>query len=343
MTSAAANKYFLVADTRERSIIPFLTDVEYDIKQISYGDYLIMTRGPYSNTVAACFERKTWADFAASLKDGRHGNFDKLRQLRASTGCDLYLIVEGSAFPAPSTKFGGIEHYKIQAAITHLMVIDKIQIIHSENQQNTAARLTEIIGVYNKIPVQTKEQQICYHTDQIRRICTETPPAICDVHAAGETFEIATELTTPVVKANSAIAIDMWATLGGISHITAKALIMKLSIHDVVTGKYSAAEIQSLKTLHGKKFSTSVYASLCAVICGSKPHIIKMLAEIPQITEQSAASLVSKFDDIKALFNASVDELSAIVIDQKTRKIKFGAARAAKLYELIRYCELPAP
>ena len=99
----ALSSVYLIADQRERAVIPFLDDAlqahAYVVKTINSGDYLVCTRGPGGPRVLAVIERKSLEDYAASFKDGRHANMEKLYALRSRSGCQVFLILEGPAFP----------------------------------------------------------------------------------------------------------------------------------------------------------------------------------------------------------------------------------------------------
>ena len=151
-TTSTANHY-LVADARERAVVPFLESALAGRlvagRQVNTGDYLICRRSATSE-ICACVERKTLADFAASFKDGRHANVEKMRRLRASTGCQLYFIIEGPAFPSPARRFARIPYASILSAITNLMVRDSIMIIQTENEAHTAKRLADLVNSFDK-------------------------------------------------------------------------------------------------------------------------------------------------------------------------------------------------
>src|SRR5580658_8414013 len=106
---------YLVCDTREKEVTPFISDVlrpcEAVIKQITIGDYMILRKNKTARDpdVLAVLERKTWKDFAHSLCDGRYGNLAKLLDLRAHTGCLIFFIIEGTpAFPDPCSKISRV-------------------------------------------------------------------------------------------------------------------------------------------------------------------------------------------------------------------------------------------
>lgn len=145
--------HYLIADARERAVTPFLTTLLSNRlvagKQVNTGDYLICETGNGGPRICACIERKSLTDFAASFKDGRHANVQKMRDLRDKTGCQLYFIIEGPAFPSPSRRFGHIPYGNILSAITNLMVRDSVMIIQTENEAHTAKRLSDLITAFD--------------------------------------------------------------------------------------------------------------------------------------------------------------------------------------------------
>ena len=94
---------FLVADSRERAVVPFLDDAlpahPYVVRQVTTGDFLVCrqppagARGAPPARVLACVERKTLDDFAASFKDARYENIRKMRSNTApATICNIRLL-----------------------------------------------------------------------------------------------------------------------------------------------------------------------------------------------------------------------------------------------------------
>ena len=126
-TSVRMTMTYLIADARERAVIPFIEtefkDYAYIVKQVTTADYLICRASgsgasgssgaveadrreegeaveaapaqAQGAVVLAAIERKSHEDFAASFKDGRHDNIKKLLALRGGTGCKLFYFVEG--------------------------------------------------------------------------------------------------------------------------------------------------------------------------------------------------------------------------------------------------------
>jgi len=96
----------------------------FALRRLDVGDYVI---GPVEGRIAV-FERKTAADFAASLKDGRADNFEKMIAYRKSAPereeCAevfLGLILEG-----PRDTGGGVPWDCVESKIYHLAIRDNI-------------------------------------------------------------------------------------------------------------------------------------------------------------------------------------------------------------------------
>ena len=152
------SKTYLIADARERAVIPFI-ETEFQehafvVRQVTTADYLICRqRGPGEEpAVLAAIERKTHEDFAASFKDGRHENIAKLRALRTATGCHLYYFIEGAAFPSPNRRFGRIPFSNILAAITKMMVRDGIFVVQTADAGHSAKRLADFLRAFDSEP-----------------------------------------------------------------------------------------------------------------------------------------------------------------------------------------------
>lgn len=139
----------LIADTRERAVIPFI-EVEHDIQQMPIGDYIIESD---DGIPLACFERKTLADYGASIRDGRkYENFDKMFGLRdASPHLQLYLILEGDFMPvSQEDKHGGIKYSSILSSATNLMVERGVFMIQTQDKKHTAIRLGQLLASFGK-------------------------------------------------------------------------------------------------------------------------------------------------------------------------------------------------
>ena len=143
----------LIIDDRERAIFPhikpeFDNHIHYEIKRIDIGDYALVDTN--SGAILSIFERKTLEDYSASLKDGRHGNKQKLIALREKTGCKIFYIIEGNPFLDPARLVGRTPYRHIESSIFHLMMRDNINVLYSRDTLHTTQLLCRfVISAYN--------------------------------------------------------------------------------------------------------------------------------------------------------------------------------------------------
>jgi ERCC4-type nuclease len=145
----------LTVDDRETKIIPHLMRLSLDknniilsVERITCGDYVVSWNG----YVIFIIERKTLADMAASIKDGRKNNTKNLFKVKEQFPlCKIIYLIEGAARPSSTKKIGGIQYKNLQAHMDHLIQRDGIFIIYSKNNEDTAARLIEFIRNYSTI------------------------------------------------------------------------------------------------------------------------------------------------------------------------------------------------
>lgn len=324
-----------MADTRESAVIPFLSEynVTVSVRQISTGDYAITC----DKKIIACFERKTLNDFAASFKDGRYANINKMRDMREECGCDLYFIVEGNPFPTDTTKFQGIPYSSISSAITNLMVRDKIQFIYTKDQSHTAKRLSEIVQSYEALHESKTDLQILSEKINLLQKMAASMAHVDEPATTAKSADSDEEdpLTKKIITPDFTIVNNMWTTLPGISNVTAKVISTNISLVDLVSG---SVDIDELKTAQGKKLLAKAKQSLVEVSRGDVTLISKMLAAIPSISLATIKLLLATYNnDAVAIINASVHELSEIKIQQSSRVVRFGEAKAEKIYNMVRF------
>lgn len=151
----------LLADNRERNLTRLMRPHEYEAIQMTTADYAIIWEEESADSVTSMtstdvstdnctdvvsnntdsvileiFERKTLADYAASFKDGRHANKEKLLNMRSVTGCNVYYIVEGPCL-APTDKIGGIKYSSIEASMFNMMSNLGIFVIRTDSAEDT--------------------------------------------------------------------------------------------------------------------------------------------------------------------------------------------------------------
>ena len=129
----------------------FCVDIQPpEYTQLDIADYVIVAQTENECKVLAIIERKTLEDYAASLKDGRIMNTEKLLKLREESGCQVYYLIEGNINTGYDTQICGIEYYKILANIRDAQIIHNINILNTSNKLHTARELKFLLERYTK-------------------------------------------------------------------------------------------------------------------------------------------------------------------------------------------------
>jgi len=143
----------IIVDDRERAVSPFFEDlsnshhINYSIKRLEVGDYAIC----YKGFIMIIIERKTWEDLAASFRDGRKENIQKLLELRERVGCNVVYLIEGDPLPRSDKKYGHIPVKYLRTHLDHIAFRDGIHMIYSKGPQTSAARIFELAQNYSTI------------------------------------------------------------------------------------------------------------------------------------------------------------------------------------------------
>lgn len=350
---------YLIADSRERAVIPFLEDAFKHhallVKQVTTADYLICRRGPAGSSAAvlAAIERKTLDDFAASFKDARYENVNKMRALREKTGCQLFFFVEGPAFPSPSRRFARIPYANILAAITKLMVRDGVFVVQTEDEAHTAKRLAELTHAFDSVgavaavapayfggaggAANAGVADVAADAGGVADVATEVA---ADVAAVDDyQFDVPAVLTDRTEPTECETAISMWMQLRGISVVLGKILTREFSVAELAAQLVPIDRISNLKTATGRKINKDALASLLAVRSGNLEQFAKVLAGIRNVTPDVARLILNSVGGVAALCAATVDRVAAIEIPQKNRTVRLGAARAKKVCHMLHWRE----
>ena len=150
----------LIIDDRERVVLHHLertlgTNPAYENKfhitrmRLDTGDYCIT----YNNVPVFLIERKTWNDMAASIKDGRKENVNKMLLFREQNpGTKLIYLIEGQIQPGRD-RVNGIAVKSINAHLDHLIQRDDIHIMYTKSITGTILRLFEFGNNYINVAV----------------------------------------------------------------------------------------------------------------------------------------------------------------------------------------------
>ncbi len=302
----------LVIDNRERAVIQHTAELGvHECRQLTVGDYAII----HGQLLMAVIERKTLEDYAASFKDGRHHNRQKMLDMREKYGCRVYYIIEGQPHPPPDKFFGGIQYSKIQSSIDHLQFRDGIYVIYTKDTLHTAKRLAQLV---ESITTLTPEDM-------------PTAPVPPDIIAGGEPI---VDLTAKQEKSPLDICRRQWACFRGITPDTADTYIKKWQLADIICQRVERQEISTTRHSTGRLISKSVVSSLSAV---DRPTECKLLASVPGISVKTAGLLLGTYT-LRQLIESPPEVLAAIEIGKR----KLGLARANALIDCFTFSQRPA-
>lgn len=299
-----ASQTYLVADTRERAVLPFFAlGAALVVRQINTGDYLICQAGGAAPVVRACIERKTLEDFAASFKDGRYANVGKMLALRAATGCRLFFFVEGPAFPSPSRRFARIPFANILAAITKLMVRDGVHVVQTADARHTAQRLTEFLHVFAGLPVQPGAAAPgAAQPDSMPPDLA--PPDLAPPGAAAPDL-VPASLTKLVAQTAAEAAAAAWARLNGVSVGLGWRLTREFSVAELAAGQVPEARLSGLRTATGRLAGRRARLSLRAVRDGCPDGAAKLVSGVRGVTPALARQALSEAGGLAGLCRAA--------------------------------------
>ena len=331
----------LIVDTRERAIIPFIEqEIEspthahtLQIEQINIGDYVICTQ----SKILMCIERKTYDDFADSLRDGRYKNKEKMIEYRERTGCKLLYIIEGPAFPSDERRFKRIPYKSILAAEDHMMIRDDISIIHVKDSAHTAKRIIDFMNSYedlmkrNELPADLTASAAA--TD-ISDVAGGTDGATAAIAATAATAAIAAinpddlkHLKTRTEKPISHCVQDCWASLPNVSQST--AIQIKWSVKDFIAN--ADVYIPLLKSPAGRDLHTKTKHILRTLNTPEMAH--RFISAVPGISAASG----KKITDAVSIVDMTAEILEQIDISATEKPRKLGPAKAAKIMEILEF------
>ena len=365
---------YLVVDSRERNVIPYidieLKNIKYIEKQINTGDYLICNTDLNNQpNILACIERKTLTDYAASFQDGRYTNIKKMIDLRNNTKCQLYFIIEGQPFPSPTKKYSRIPYSNILASITKLMIRDNIFIIQTLNEQHTAKRLADLTKMFhNVIDEKNKESKNISTTpnnsfnlsgnlsndklndelndelnDKSNDISNDKPNdksndksndkpndiSITGLVIGGVNENIPDIVLGRIPNDEIDICAKMWSKLNNVSIMMGYVLIGLFSFIDLINMEDTSG-LNQLKHSSGTAFNKKAIKTLMDF---NKNGNNVVLSGIDGININTIIDL----NNFKEICKMSIEDISNLKIQQKTRIIKFGIIKAEKIYRMIRY------
>lgn len=294
----------LKVDDRESHVIKFLRefkDLNIKVERITVGDYAII----YKGRIIAVIERKSLADLAASIKDGRMDNNAKLLSAQAQTGCRVIYLIEGAAFPKLTRKFGRIPFKALQGKIDGLQFRHNIRVIYTRDCDHTASRL--------------------------RGLCT-TFERYAKEGLFGEFKDVTAGNSLPnsILKANHVVALDslhitMSTKIKGMTRGKAGSIFQHYNIRELLTGQTDEKTLYNMVYPNGKmKFGprgAALHKHLKSLTDKEKCGVLSTINGITMSTAERILAEV-KFEDIVG----NVFAPGAIADIKKTETRRIGKA-----------------
>lgn len=275
-------------DDRERNIAQlFIHGVPVSTRRMNVGDYAVSVDG----VIVAVIERKTLADFAASLKDGRYANVSKMRELRDKFGVAQVFFVEGKPPKDPSSNVPGgrIPYRVIEAAMDHLAVRDNITTIITKDTNDFAHRLSRF----------AKNMATLYRGGDVRGAADE------------DVFGLTPKLT------DDDITLGIWCAFKGIGAINATPIGRTYTVADVVRGRVPQEYLDGL--------SKKVRSSLTSITHHTQ---VTLLESVPGVNRAIANDLLRE-RNLATILSYSVGALSICKVGKSKRNL--GEALASKI------------
>ncbi len=376
MTSA-----FILADHREdNGAIPYLeakteaNNRKYASKPINsgggtlkyqvlnnstVGDYIIMLPSKYNpevKIVAAIFERKTWKDLAASIKDQRAvRQHSQMENMRRKKGCFLYYIIEGNLSYAPDTEIARVPFNKLHAKI-RCMSLRGVHSFQTKNQMETADILInlarDLSRLYRQGEISFPKQESTVDTNTLHqqlRVLVDgyvaesgnTDPLLAKLQelletqapiAGGEVErDTIPEFTERPERENADVLLDMWMCLPKVTNISAPILISTIRFKRILLAdpdeqQAIISELSTLKYASGTSFGL---ARAKALVLGAANVHPLILSKIPGITIDTAKKILIEYPLPRLLRSEITEEQLSDI--QKSASRKLGPAAARKI------------
>ena len=302
----------LIADDRERAVIETLKrNTAVTVKRITTGDYVFLFNG----VIVLIIERKSLADLAASIKDGRMENNNKLLEAREQTNCKLVYIIEGPLNPSMSRKFGRIPYLYLQSKMDSIRFKHNISVIKTKDIEHTAARINILFRKFSKM-IMGGELVIAGGAEAV----AETPNI----------------LKKKRVMIADQVHVKMLACIRGVSHETARHVLTNHVIRSLLIDGVTTEELSKIKYHSGMSLGLNKAVKICnklkSVTSGSVagiPLALNMLACVDGISKSLAAVILNNvsFED---LLSEGFD-FNQIANIKRSEKRRIGMAIAGKL------------
>ena len=323
-----SNVFVLKCDYRENRgacIISKLRELKNETwdmveEALTVGDYVLMS-GEYFLVI----ERKTWADLAASFKDGRIFENHKKMLDAARAGCRIAYLIEGSA-PTPefsTTSIGGVPVANMMAKLDHFVMRDNVILEFTRNAIHTAFRIIELGKHMSTLAEHAEAENETEDADEKKAVAattgaTATTGAVATI--GGTRPDIDSIVKKKYEKTVDEVHLSMIRCIGGVGSKMGTILAAESDRWgDILLGQYLPAGVSATVTAELREFSG-----------GNRPCVYRaMLGKIKGVSP-GIASLIAANVPMSKLVNASSDTISTIAQMKPSAKA-LGPSLAARI------------
>ena len=327
--AAGPCRMVLEVDDRERHVFSFLPQYFDDgaavVRRLARGDYAITAVQDGDEQLQALVERKTLKDLAGSLKDGRLDNLEGLVEVRAACGCDLWLFIEGPAFPAPDTQYGRIPYSTLESVILDASVRDGFMVARTKDLAD-GVRMLKCL------------------TDRYRR---KNELAVARAVAGGNGVEqqrglVLARRVRKLPNDTERVA-ELWSGLRGVSAVTGLILVGGGSVADWVEWARDGTVNERLAALRypsGGRVAERSLAAVRLLLNGDAAACAAFYEKAHGVRPPTAAALAAAWPPARLLEPGAPAEAGRIVPPE--RKTPIGRKVVENLVALFRHRCQPA-
>jgi ERCC4-type nuclease len=323
----------LVIDDRERLVIPHFKEdyenvgIEIEVKRLQIGDYMVLSE---DDKILFIIERKSWTDLAASIKDGRKININKLKECGAVNKCKVLYLLEGKARYVANKRFSHIPFKNLQSHIDHLIIRDNVYMIHSNDEQDSAVRLIEFVTNFLSIDPLVV-------IDGVDDGVVGENITLPEKNSILSSAEILTEIANNHKTTDLDIIYNIWSAIPNITSKTATLFIDKgYTISDLILGKLTLQDISTMRypngTIIGKR-ANKIHGIKDVTNIDNIRIYYNIISAIPGLTKKSAAMLLTKIS-FQDLLNGTMT-IQEIADIKKTEKKRIGNLVAERIYKFL--------
>lgn len=131
----------ILIDDRERIELRSFDKSVCEILRLEVGDFILVV----NDKPIICLERKTLADLAASIKDGRTANVIKMYEYGKLHNCKIFYAIETKELPVDSNlEIAGIKYSTMRGHLDRIMFRYDVHVEYVEDKMDIIDRLIEL-------------------------------------------------------------------------------------------------------------------------------------------------------------------------------------------------------